>query len=102
MKHRRNPSLFGVNDDFSEDFLSLDDLLIKHPQATFFFRASNDSLAPEIYKGDILIVDRSRSPRAGDIVILYHQGERLCRRWPVQLTEIEVFGVVTSHVREYR
>lgn len=101
MQHTRKSGLFGVNEDFSEDFLSLDELLIKTPEATFFFRASNDQLAPEIVKNDILIVDRSRHPKNGNFVILYHLGERLCRRWPTQLKEIEVFGVVTARLREF-
>ena len=100
MTKQRKPGLFGVSDDFSEDFLSLDSKLILHPEATFFFRASNDVLAPDILKNDILIVDRSKTPKKGDVVILYHDGERLCRRWPCGLEDAEVFGTVTANIRQ--
>ncbi|PIP91722.1 MAG: hypothetical protein COW01_16380 [Bdellovibrionales bacterium CG12_big_fil_rev_8_21_14_0_65_38_15] len=100
MMKPRKPGLFGVSEDFSEDFLSLDNKLIKHPESTYFFRASNDSLRPEILQNDILIVDRSRKPKQGDFVILYHDGERLCKRWPCELEDAEVFGTITATLRE--
>lgn len=102
MQKTRTPSLFGISDDFHESFLSLDQLLISRPEATYFFRASNNQLAPDVVKNDILIVDRSLSPKTGDIVVLYHYGERLCRRWPCPLEDSEIFGVVTAHIREHR
>jgi len=103
MTQTRKSGLFGVNDDFNEEFLSLDDLVIKHQAATFFFRASTNQHAPEIKHGDILIVDRSCSPRSGDYVILHHNGERSCQRWPYHPQgEIEIFGVVTANLRLMR
>ncbi len=100
MEKLRKPGLFGVSEDFSEDFLSLDKKLIKHPESTYFFRASNNNLKPEVLQNDILVVDRARMPKHDDIVILYYQGERLCKRWPCELEDAEVFGTVTATLRE--
>lgn len=55
--------------------LSLDDLLIEHPSATFIGRASGDSLqGVGIFDGDVLIVDRHVTARQNDVVVLVHNG----------------------------
>ncbi len=50
--------------------LDLNKLCIKHPAATYFIRARGESMVDAgITDGDILVVDRSLSPRNGDIII---------------------------------
>ncbi len=66
--------------DAHEKGLSLDDLVIRHPAATFFFRAQGDAMKPAgIHSGDVLTVDRSLTPRVGDVVVASIEGELVVR-----------------------
>ncbi|MEE9351713.1 MAG: translesion error-prone DNA polymerase V autoproteolytic subunit [Thiotrichaceae bacterium] len=57
-------------DDFVEDYLDLNQLLVKHHEATFFVRVSGHSMVDAgIQPEDILVVDRSLEPVHGKIVI---------------------------------
>lgn len=57
-------------DDFAAKRHDLNDLLITHPAATFFWRVRGTSMhGAGIADGDILIVDRALEPRHGDIVV---------------------------------
>lgn len=111
--------------DYVEDALDLNNLVVKHPGATYFVRVSGDSmLGAGISDGDLLVVDRSLSAEHGDIVVAAIAGEftvkELRTRPSVQLIphnsnyspmtfqdeeELEIFGVVTftlksnKHVR---
>ncbi|HVT63411.1 MAG TPA: translesion error-prone DNA polymerase V autoproteolytic subunit [Legionellaceae bacterium] len=68
-------------DDHIELHLDLNAHLIKHPSATFFVRASGDSMiGAGINSGDILIVDRSLEPRHGKIIIAAIDGELTVKR----------------------
>lgn len=61
--------------------LDLNELLIHHPEATFFVRVSGDSMIKAgISEGDLLIVDRSLSPAHGKIVIAVVDGEFTVKR----------------------
>ena len=56
--------------DYMENKLDLNEYLIKHPAATFIVKASGFSMINEdIYSGDLLIVDKSLTPRNNNIVI---------------------------------
>ena len=64
--------------DYMEKRLSLDDLLVEHPAATFFAKAQGSSMeGVGIFDGDVLIVDRSLTPRTNDVVMCLLDGE-LC------------------------
>lgn len=68
-------------DDDMEDKLDLNELLIKHPSATFFLRVSGNSMINAgIFPKDILIVDRSLEPAHGKIVIASVNGELTVKR----------------------
>ena len=68
-------------DDFLEGRLNLNRHLVKHPAATFFVRASGDSMIRAgIYSGDLLVVDRSLEPLDGKIVIAVLNGELTVKR----------------------
>lgn len=63
-------------DDFLDDTLDLNNLLIRNPAATFFYRANGNSmLRAGILSGDILVVDRSVTVQNGDIVLACWGGE---------------------------
>jgi len=110
-------------DDYVEEALDLNDLLVRNPPATFMMRVSGCSMeAAGIYDGDLLVVDRSLQARPGDIVIAYLNGELTVKRIatrggrlalvaddgafpPIEITEamdFEVWGVVTHVIRSVR
>lgn len=52
------------------DVMNLEDYLITNREATFMLKVSGESMKEAgIVPGDIVLVDRSAQPRAGDIVI---------------------------------
>ena len=58
------------------DTLSLDEYLLNRPEATYMLRVEGDSmLEAGILPGDVVLVERGRSPRNGDIVIACVDGE---------------------------
>ena len=59
----------------------MNELLIKHPSATFFVRVQGDSMTGAgIFNGDILIVDRALEPKNGDIAVCVIDGEFTVKR----------------------
>lgn len=57
-------------EDHVENQLSLDDYLVPNPDATFFVRASGDSMTGAgIHDGDLLIIDRSIEVKPNHIVL---------------------------------
>ena len=62
--------------DFTEGTIDLNEELIPRPNSTFIVRARGDSMIGSgIYPGDLLIVDRSLSPRHGSVIIAVLDGE---------------------------
>jgi repressor LexA len=58
------------------DTLSLDEFLIKNPQASYLVKVTGDSMIDAgIMPDDLVVVDRGRQPRHGDIVIAQVDGE---------------------------
>jgi DNA polymerase V len=71
-------------DDFVGSRLDLNELLVKHPQATFFVKVSGNSMINAgIHSGDILIVDRACEPVDGKIVIAIIDGDFTVKRLKV-------------------
>ena len=122
--HTRNATGFGSPaQEFEEVDLSgkLNSILIPRPSSTYYFTASTDSMAPLISKGDLLIVDRSVTPKNGSICISSYQGKFLIRSIHispngvilkpintrfreiriVELSELEIFGTVISLIRKF-
>lgn len=113
-------------DDYLEDGIDLNSLLVTNPPATFFYTVEGDSMdRAGILAGDRVIVDRSLPAKHGDIVIavlpgeghtikrLYHRsgGVRLdpdshnARHQPRVFSgddELILWGVVTGCVRRFR
>jgi len=68
-------------DDYIDRGLDLNELLIKHPSATYFVRVEGDSMINAgISQGDILIVDRAVEPRNNSIVIAVLNNEFTVKR----------------------
>jgi DNA polymerase V len=82
-------------DDFIERSLDLNEQLVANPIATFFVRASGNSMdGAGIHDGDLLIVDRSVAPSRGSIVVAIIDGELTVKRLTKQKNKIVVWGVV--------
>ena len=72
-------------EDYKENALSLDEHLISHPAATYLARASGDSMqGVGIYDQDLLVIDRSLTPRSGCVVIAAIDGELCCKQIDVE------------------
>ncbi|SQB40289.1 DNA polymerase V subunit UmuD [Citrobacter koseri] len=51
--------------DYVESRIDLNELLVRHPSATYFVKATGDSMRDAgIGEGDLLVVDSSRKSRA--------------------------------------
>ncbi|MEM1208111.1 MAG: S24 family peptidase [Planctomycetota bacterium] len=91
---------------YEDDPLDLNELLIPHPAATFFFRVKGQELlADGIRDGSILVVDRSVTPKPGSTVVADWNGDRTVLRMPSYLDggdELRVWGVVTAVVTRLR
>ena len=73
--------------------LDLNELLIRHPSATFFLRVSGNSMIKAgIHDKDILVVDRSLEPVHGKIVIASINGELTVKRLHCAGKRIELVG----------
>ena len=55
--------------------VSLDSLIIKNKNSTFWFRVSGHSMAPAISDGAIIVVDRSITPASGQVVLATLDGD---------------------------
>jgi DNA polymerase V len=77
-----NATGFGAAaDDYAERGIDLNEQLIKNKPATFFMRVNSEAMTGAgIYKGDVVIVDRSLEPKNGKIIIAVVDGEMLIRK----------------------
>ena len=110
-------------DDFIEDEIDIQRLLIANRPATFLVRVAGDSMVlARLFDGDLAVVDRSLTPRNGDIVVVDIDGERYFKVWRRQGhrvvlafansrfpefrlspgAEIEVWGVVSGSINPRR
>lgn len=110
-------------DDFLETSLDLNDHLVKHPAATFFVRVNGSSMiGVGIHHDDILIVDRSLTPKQGSVIIAVINGELTVKTLEykgkkpllvpanpdyttIEITEemdFRIWGVVTSVVHQFK
>ncbi len=102
------------------DIISMDEYLVAKPEASFLLQVSGDSMIGEgIMAGDLVIVEKGREPKSGDIVIAEVDGEWTMKyfkregkqvileaanpKYPVirPRTELRLGGVVTAVIRKY-
>ncbi len=110
-------------EDYVEHRLDLNSYLVTHPAATFFVRASGNSMTgANIHDGDLLIVDRALEATHGEIVIAVVQGEITVKRLHYlrgeialipendnyqtifinEHSELHIWGVVTNVIHSVR
>jgi DNA polymerase V len=109
-------------EDLGAHRIDLTQMLIVHPQATYFLRASGQSMVDAgIFDKDILVVDRAIKARHNHIVVavvdgdftvkyLYKRADRIKLKAanptfpdivPKEGQTIEVWGVVTSTIKQF-
>ena len=63
-------------DDFIDDEIDLTRILVANRPATFLWRVSGNSMIEAgIHDGDVVVVDRSMTPRHGEVVVASIRGE---------------------------
>ena len=104
----------------AEEMVTLDQYMISDRTKTFLLRVKGDSMIDAgIFEGDLVIVERGKEPRAGDIVVGILDGEFTLKRlrkdkgkyylqaenpaYPdmYALEELQVAGVVKGIMRKY-
>ncbi|MEI7606171.1 MAG: S24 family peptidase [Rhodospirillaceae bacterium] len=108
--------------DHTEGTLDLVRLVVRKPAATFYMRVVGASMAGAgIGDGDVVVVDRSLTPRDGDVVVAVIGDGLACKRvakvadgWELASEGdgptiaidpdqgVEIWGVVTWSFREHR
>jgi SOS regulatory protein LexA len=102
------------------DVMSMDEYLIARPESSFLLQVSGDSMTGEgIFEGDLVVVEKGREPRNGDVVIAEVDGEWTMKYYRKQgnqivleaanpnyptikaKTELKIGGIVTAVIRKY-
>ena len=67
-------------ESYVEDKIDLNEHVVKRPAATYFAKANGSSMINRgIYDGDLLVIDRSVTPRHGAVVIAAIDGDMVCK-----------------------
>jgi len=109
--------------DYYDGPIDLTEMLIDDQAATFLVRAAGDSmLGAGISSGDEILVDRSKTPRDGDVVVAILDGELTLKRLSLTasgvtlrsenpaypdihvpaLSDLQVWGVATYSLHHLR
>ncbi|GAA0204106.1 hypothetical protein GCM10009123_09260 [Kangiella japonica] len=106
-------------EEYLGDTLDLNQIMVDNPTATFFARVQGESMTTTIFPDDILVVDRSVSPKHGSVVVAIVNNEFTVKRLnmndgltlvsdnpdyePIRITgemDLTVWGVVTGISRK--
>ncbi len=104
----------------AEEMVTLDDYIVGDKSSTFLLRVKGDSMIDAgIFEGDLVVVERGKEPKVGDIVVGILDGEFTIKRlkrdkgkyylqaenpeYPdmYALEELTVSGIVISVIRKY-
>ena len=81
------------SDDYMDRLISLDEHLVKHPDATIYGRVKGNSMKDAgLSEGDVLVIDRAVKVENGDIGIFRIDGEFLCKRLQVNDTNVTLIA----------
>lgn len=81
-------------DDFIHDYISLDELLVKNKETTFFARVSGNSMSNDFNDGDLLVIDKSLEWKENRIALCFIDGEFTLKR--IRLKEGRCFLVPSN------
>ena len=108
-------------DDFRDNKISLDRVLVKNKEATFYAKVSGQSMiGAGLDDGDLLVVDKSLEPQHNKIAVCFIDGEFTVKRLqvnkegvyllpanpayePIQVTEdntFQIWGIVTHVIKK--
>lgn len=108
-------------DDFRDNKISLDRVLVKNKEATFYAKVSGQSMiGAGLDDGDLLVVDKSLEPQDNKIAVCFIDGEFTVKRLqvtkgavfllpanpaydPIQITEennFQIWGIVTHVIKK--
>jgi len=108
-------------DDFIEEMIDLNQVLVANPTATFLWRVVGDCMVDvKIFSGDVVVVDRSMSPkhrsivlaiidaeptlkrlnRRGGVMVLHNENAKLPTFTIAEGTDVSIWGVVTATIRQ--
>ncbi len=104
----------------SRDLISMDDYLVRKPDSSFLLRVTGDSMiGAGIMEGDLVVVERNRQPKNGDIVLAEVDGQWTMKYFRKQgrelileaanpaypviraKDELKIGGVIAASVRKY-
>jgi len=107
-------------EESGRDVVSMDEYLVAKPDSSFLLRVTGDSMiGAGIMDGDLVIVERNRTPKNGDIVLAEVDGQwtmKYFRRTGGEVVleaanpayptiypkeELKIGGVITASVRKY-
>lgn len=108
-------------EEHAEESVTLEDYLVRDKAATFLLRVKGDSMINAgIYEGDLVVAERGKEPKPGDIVVGVLDGEFTLKRlkrdrggkyylhaenpaYPEMyaLEELQVAGVLRAVIRKY-
>ena len=118
--HRVPAGFPSPAEEYAEGMLDLNRYLVTDPPATVFVRVPDAALTGRgVHAGDLLVINRALRPRAGHLVWVELDGERLVREYRPQGArvwlrahhpdfppralregqELHILGVVTAMVR---
>ncbi|NLN59393.1 MAG: repressor LexA [Deltaproteobacteria bacterium] len=102
------------------EIISLDEYLITRPESSFLVKVDGDSMIEAgIMEGDMVIVEKGRNPKSGDIVIAEVDGQWTMKYFIkkgktitlehanpkyqsiIPQTELRLAGVITAVIRKY-
>ena len=104
----------------AEETITIEDYLVRDKSSTFLLRVKGDSMINAgIHEGDLVVVERGKEPRAGDIVVGILDGEFTLKRLVKEKgkfflkaendnypelharEELKIAGVVRGIIRKY-
>ncbi|MGB7392836.1 MAG: S24 family peptidase [Pricia sp.] len=86
---------------YGEPRIDLNDELVANSSATFFVRVIDDVFKEfNIHKDDVLIIDKSRKPKTGQLVLAISEGSfNVLRIDEGHPDELEIWGTVTYIIK---
>lgn len=109
-------------EDYIEGNIDLNKLVVANPTSTFYARIDGRSMEPILSDGDLVVIDRSLTPKSNDIVLCFIDGEftvKTIQRSPMALylmpanptyepilvtpdNQLTIWGVITYSIRRHR
>ena len=120
-KNQKHSGFPSPANDYIENPININDLLIKRSSSTFLMRfKGNEMVYSGISDNAILVIDRSVKPKNNSIIVTSIDGEFICRKILMggrktlstdcnknklldidKITDFEVLGTVTSSINIY-